>query len=151
MKVTSSQIVQAFALMGLFLILVWCIKGIVAPNDTDRPLETIVIAPEIAENGNMLRDVLDQLAWCESGNDPSAVNYNEPNGLTSHGMFQFQYPIVEDWYRVQYDTYLPEWQFRSIAHDPYTARMIAGEIIKQDFQGGVNNWYNCAIKLNLVP
>lgn len=50
---------------------------------------TYVYEQDIEPTGASVVQIVDALAGCESGNDPDAINHNEPHGK-SYGLLQFR-------------------------------------------------------------
>lgn len=128
--------------MFLFFFIFLAFTAVVFVFDTREPDINISI-----QTDEELEVILLELSECESSLDPRAINDQEPNGLVSRGLFQFQYPLVRDYFFKRYGVTVDERSYQKIAHHPAHSRNMAREIIRHDFQGGIHNWFNCAKKI----
>ena len=110
-------------------------------NFTTIQKNTIVGTTPIPDKGLKIDVILDDLAMCESGNNPTAINWFD-NGSPSYGRYQFKATTLK-MYAIMYNL-LPDnlelVDYASWAMDGDFSRLLARKVI---LDGGANNWYNC--------
>lgn len=104
----------------------------------------IIVNPAEAKEAEPARDdldrLIDQLAWCESRNNPLIVNPADPD-TRSVGLLQFKDETF--WRYNQIYKVVPDLEKHEVANvifDGDIQRALAKEILKD---GGWKNWYNC--------
>ena len=114
------------SLLFIGLLLAWATKPVNA------------FAPQLTYEDH-LYEWVDNLAICESGQDPTKVNWHD-GGSPSYGYVQFKEATFDGW-NAKLD--LP-YTFDDIM-DREAQRHVAVEIIKYDWKEW-KNWYNCHTK-----
>ena len=89
-----------------------------------------------------LNHFLDYLSMCESENKPH-IRVLDTNDIYSVGMYQFQHPIVYDYFQKVKGEKITYEEFLELAYDPVKSRELARYIIENNFQQGKYNWANC--------
>lgn len=88
-----------------------------------------------------IENILDDLSYCESTNNPTVVILDSNNEY-SYGLFQFQWRTIK-YYAVKYNMLsddLEPAEYADWALDPVFARDLARKILQD---GEWENWYNC--------
>lgn len=115
--------------MGFFMVA----KIAVAPIPVKADQEPVV------ERDDLDR-LIDQLAWCESRNNPNAINPHDPD-TGSYGLVQFK---IDTFYRYnQIYRVVPDLERNEVINiifDGETQKKLSKNIIRD---GGWRNWYNC--------
>ena len=88
-----------------------------------------------------LDHILNVLAWCESGNNPNALNPKD-GGSPSYGLLQWK--EASFFYYNEKHKVLPDierGEVLNIIMDATAQRMLAKEVLQEP--NGWRNWYNC--------
>lgn len=95
-------------------------------------------------------DVVNKLSQCESGGakDPDGLIIFDSNKKASIGRLQFQVSTVQYYYKVLYEKTITQKEAIEIATDADKAKSLAKDIMFTS-KKQANDWYNCAIKLDL--
>ena len=89
---------------------------------------------------------LEKLAECESGNKHDTVIV-DVNNKESAGLFQYQYALLEDYFKDNFDIELTYTQYLDVATHPEITKSITKHIIDTKYRGGWRNWKNCNLIL----
>lgn len=134
MKILKQCLISATAIV-LVLLAIWVLF---------RPVKVISVVKADQETPSSGRDdldrLIDQLAWCESRNDPFAVNPADPV-TRSVGLLQFKddtFWRYNEIYKILPD--LERHEIPNVIFEAEAQRALAKEIIKD---GGWSNWRNC--------
>lgn len=95
-------------------------------------------------------DVVNRLSQCESGGakDPDGLIIFDSNKKASIGRLQFQVSTVQHYYKALYQKTITQKEAIEIATNPEKAKSLAKDIMFKS-KNQANDWYNCAVKLDL--
>lgn len=102
--------------------------------------------------------LVEDLMNCESNgatDDSGLITYDPQKGNTnaskipSIGRLQFKVDTVVYYQKTLYNAVLTRTEAIKLALDTEKAKVLARDIIFSVNKGGINNWYNCSVKLNL--
>jgi hypothetical protein len=112
-------------------------------------ISTVEVPVSVDEKEIIFNHYVQKLLDCESSNDPTAINEDEPNGWNSRGVAQWQYPSVMH-YLKKYDLLDPEWEQEDIINLMHTREFsvwLLSEVWKRE--GHAKDWSICAKKLDI--
>lgn len=95
-------------------------------------------------------DVVNRLSQCESAGakDPDGLIIFDSNKKASIGRLQFQVSTVQYYYKSLYQKTISQKEAIEIATNPEKAKSLAKDIMFKS-KNQANDWYNCAVKLDL--
>ena len=99
-----------------------------------------------AEQENKISKFLEELAVCESGNNPKAINPHD-GGSPSYGLLQFKLGTLTAYAR-RYNMYAAteDAEFMNLIFDRDVQIKVASEMLRESWDNR-SHWKNCTIKI----
>jgi len=112
-------------------------------NGDVSELVRCILKPQEAEAADWLDVRLDQLAWCESRNNPQAVNWND-GGSPSYGLFQFKEGTWKGYIRgYKLFRHAEDHELMNLIMDGPTQRIVARRMLQD---GLYYHWKVCSTR-----
>lgn len=93
--------------------------------------------------------LINQLALCESSNNPKAIHYNDGKvGVHSVGLLQFQRRTFKYYWEKLVNKDIEDHEIDNLWHDPQAQVQLAKEMILEN-PDNLRHWENCSRRLEL--